>query len=249
MISITCNCVEISAFNEGVAAILTSDDVGFINTKGELIIPTIFEQVSHTKRINTRYMFKEGLSAFVRGGKCGYIDKKGNIVISPEYDAASPFNGGIATVSREGKWGAIDKNGKLVVPIEYDFAQPFSEGVCGVFKDNCCGYVDKSGNEVIPLTAKYDIVNPFKCGIAVVMVGKWTIEKGVNETNGNNRFGAVNKNGELVVELKYQYLSDFSETLAAASIDGQKMYINTAGETVLELPQYELIGVFNEGLA
>lgn len=54
MISITCNCVEISAFNEGVAAILTSDGVGFINTKGELIIPTIFEQVSHTKRINTR---------------------------------------------------------------------------------------------------------------------------------------------------------------------------------------------------
>ena len=51
------------------------------------------------------------------------------------------------------------------------------------------------------------------------------------------------------MELKYQSLSDFSETLAAASIDGKKMYINTSGETVLELPQYDLIGTFSEGMA
>lgn len=264
---ITYNCIGISAFNEGMAEIITSEGVGFINTNGELVIPTNFEHVKHTKMINTHYMFKEGLSAFVKEGKCGYIDKKGNIVISPEYDFASPFNEGIAAVSKEGKWGAIDKNGKMVIPIKYDFVQRTSEGVCGVFKDKRCGYIDILGNNVIPLTAKYDIINPFRCGTAVVMEGKWmlpTPEKNANETDSDylnryreeikkstqkNCFGAINKKGELTVELKYQYLSAFSETLAAASIDGKKLYINTAGETVLELPQYDLIGTFSEGLA
>ena len=32
-------------------------------------------------------------------------------------------------------------------------------------------------------------------------------------------------------------------------IDGKQMYINTAGETVLEVPQYESISTFYEGLA
>lgn len=263
---ITYNCIQISAFNEGLATIINSEGVGFINTNGELVIPTIFDYVNYTKMINTHYMFKEGLSAFVKEGKCGYIDKKGNIVISPEYDCASPFNESIAAVSREGKWGAIDKNGKAVIPIEYDFVQPCSEGVCGVYKDNRCGYIDISGNKVIPLTDKYNLINLFRCGTAVVMEGQLlpTLEKNANDSDNdylnlyreevekatqNNRFGAINKKGELTVEIKYQYLSDFSETLAAAWIDGKKIYINTAGETVFELPQYDLIGTFSEGLA
>lgn len=89
---ITYNCIQISEFNEGLATIINSEGVGFINTNGELVIPTIFEHINNTKMINAHYMFKEGLSAFVKEEKCGYIDKKGNIVISPEYDSASPFN-------------------------------------------------------------------------------------------------------------------------------------------------------------
>lgn len=264
---ISYDCIKISAFSEGMAAIITNEGVGFINTNGELVIPTVFEHVDHMTMTNTHYMFKEGLSSFVKGGKCGYIDKKGDIVISSEYDSASPFNEGIAAVSKEGKWGAIDKNGKVVIPIEYDFVQPSSEGVCGVFKDNRRGYIDILGNNVIPLNDKYDIVHPFKCETAVVMVGKWkipTVERCANESDNdylnryrdevekitqNNFFGAINKKGELTIGLKYKFLSAFSEDLAAASIDGKKLYINTSGETVLDLSQYDLIGAFSEGLA
>ena len=187
--------IRVEAFNEGMAAIMNSDGVGFINTDGKLVIPPIFEHAGHPKAmINTDYIFKDGLSACAKEGKCGYIDKKGNIVISPEYDSASPFNDGIAAVSKEGKWGAIDKNGKTVIPFEYDFVQPSSDGVCGVFKDSRRGYIDTSGNEVIPLTAKYDIIRPFTCGTAVVIVGKWklpALKRRVNESD-NDYFNRYN---------------------------------------------------------
>ena len=75
------NCIDVSEFSEGLAAIRNSDGVGFINTNGELVIPTVFEDVDWNTMLNTRYMFKEGLSAFVKDGKCGYMDKQGNTVI------------------------------------------------------------------------------------------------------------------------------------------------------------------------
>ena len=265
---ITYDCIEISAFSEDMAAIITVEGIGFINVAGELVIPTVFEHIKHPGMINTHYMFREGFSAFVKDGKCGYINKKGNIVISPEYDSASPFNQGVAAVSKEGKWGAIDKSGKTIIPMEYDFVQIPSEGVCGVCQKKRHGYIDQSGNTVIPLNDRYLFMQPFQCGVAVVEVGNLEappLEKKANESDRayleryhkevikvtqNNRYGAINKKGELTVELKYKYLSSFREGIAVATtIDGKKMYINTSGETVLEVPQYDLHGPFSEGLA
>ena len=75
--------------------------------------------------------------------------------------------------------------------------------------------------------------------------------KEVIKVTQNNRYGAINKRGELTVELKYKCLSSFSEGIAVATtIDGKQMYINTSGETVLEVPQDDLLlGNFSEGLA
>ena len=262
------DCIAISEFSEGMATILTVEGVGFINTAGELAIPPVFEHVKKTQdtMLNTYYMFREGLSTFGKDGKCGYMDKQGNTVISPEYDSASPFHQGVAAVAKDGKWGAIDQNGKTIIPLEYDFVQIPSEGVCGVIQNHRRGYIDLSGNTVIPLTDRYMTIAPFQCGAAVVEVGNWPpyLEKKANESDReyldryrdavikasqNNRYGAINKKGELTVELKYQYLSWFCDGLAAASIDGKKMYINTSGETVFEVPQYDQICSFFEGLA
>ena len=261
------NCIGISDFSEGLAAIRTGEGVGFIDTNGELVIPTVFEATNHPQMINAWYMFKEGLSVTVKNGKCGYIDKQGNVVIAPEYDCASPFSQGIAAVCKEGKWGAIDQNGKMVIPMEYTFVQTVREGLCGVYKDPLCGYLDPSGKTVIPLTDKYDLIHLFRCGMAVVTVGNWKLDlpkqnenesaadflkrfrKKVDENFQKNSFGAINQKGELVIEPKYQYISDFGDGLAAATIDGKKVYINTLGQTVFEVPQYNYHGTFFEGLA
>ena len=60
------NCIDVSEFSEGLAAIRNSDGVGFINTNGELVIPTVFEDVEPywNTMLNTRYMFKKGFLRF-----------------------------------------------------------------------------------------------------------------------------------------------------------------------------------------
>lgn len=54
---ITCDCIEITAFSEGLAAIITDEGVGFIDTNGELVIPPIFEHAAPTTTINTNYIW------------------------------------------------------------------------------------------------------------------------------------------------------------------------------------------------
>ena len=260
------NCIGVSEFSEGLAAIRNSDGVGFINTNGELVIPTVFEPINSPPTLN-QYAFNEGLSAFAKDGKCGYIDKQGNVVIAPEYDLVLPFSQGIASVSKEGKWGAINQKGETVIPMEYRFVQNMREGLCGVYKDTFCGYLDQSGKTVIPLTDKYDLIHLFHCGMAIVSVGNWKLDlpkqnenesgddflkrvgKKVDENFQKLSFGAINQKGELIIEPKYQHISDFGDGLAPAAIDGKKVYINTLGQTIFEVPQYDLHGSFNEGLA
>lgn len=68
---------------------------GYINTKGEEIIPCIYDYV---------YYFEEGLAVVEKDSKKGYIDKEGKEVIPCVYDNASDFANGIATVQKDGIW-------------------------------------------------------------------------------------------------------------------------------------------------
>ena len=56
--------------------------VGFINMKGEVVIPLKFQYAGQ---------FSEGLAYAESGGKWGYIDTKGSWVITPRYGKAQGF--------------------------------------------------------------------------------------------------------------------------------------------------------------
>lgn len=92
---------------------------GFINTKGELVIPTIYYDAA---------VFREGLANVAIKDKYGFIDQQGNTVIPFEYDnhLHSYFSNGFATMikRRDGSIicasGVIDVNNRVIVPFEYD---------------------------------------------------------------------------------------------------------------------------------
>lgn len=79
---------------------------GFINTKGEIIIPAEYDFATY---------FSEGLSVVRKNGKYGYINKNGELVIPFRYDYARPFRHGYAKVQIGQKFYIIDKQGKRVL--------------------------------------------------------------------------------------------------------------------------------------
>lgn len=133
-------------FSEGVAAVqkesktiytqygpIPTRALGFINNKGETVIPFKFQsQMSSIE-------FHEGLcgigitkdpNLFGETKKNSFIDKNGEIVISGMFDDAEDFENGVALIKKAGKYGYMNHNGEVIIPCVYDD--------CGYEKDKLC---------------------------------------------------------------------------------------------------------------
>ncbi|MDD6889733.1 MAG: WG repeat-containing protein [Bacteroidales bacterium] len=143
-------------FHEGMASVRYNGKYGFLNDKGDEVIPFKYDCAGH---------FNEGLAAVKSDGKWGFIDKADNIVIPFRYDDARSFNEGVAAVKFNGKWGFIDKNDNVIIPFKYDDAGRFNEGWANVESDEKWGFIDKADNVVISF--RYDYADEFdKKGLA-----------------------------------------------------------------------------------
>lgn len=118
----------------------------------------------------------------------GYIDQSGEFVLKPQYKNAFGFGEGLACVQDEqGEWCIIDIHGnrKAIIQAEIEVAKSFSDGLCAVGRmkevkgytwddeQYLWGFIDMTGNLVIDI--QYDLVTPFKNGIAQVLVDVFKI--------------------------------------------------------------------------
>lgn len=248
-----------SQFSNGLALVHNQNNkCGYINTKGELVIPFNYDYGS--------YSFSDGLAAVSQNGKYGFIDTTGQQVIPFEYDEAGSFSNGIAFVNKNGKIGAINKNGIAVSPFIYDLAWQFQDGVSFVAKDGKVGGIDISGNEVIPFI--YDSANNFSDGLAIVMkdgqcgyintsgqeVIPFQYNNGGDFSSGiagvlrGDKCGFINTSGQEVIPFIYDNFRNVSEGLIAVQKNGKWGYIDTTGKEVIPFI-YDVVGSFSEGLA
>lgn len=98
---------------------ISKGKIGFVNEKGRLAIPPIYDYVAE---------FSDGLAAYCNGcrqkfngdtveyygGLWGYINTDGFESISPQFDSITPFRNGIAVVRIRDLWFKINKNGKAI---------------------------------------------------------------------------------------------------------------------------------------
>lgn len=82
--------------NDGMIAAKLDNKWGFINEKGETIIPFKFDKIG-----SEGYSFSQNLCAVQVGEKWGYIDTKGNFWKEPQFEEAKRFVNAIGTVGAE----------------------------------------------------------------------------------------------------------------------------------------------------
>jgi hypothetical protein len=97
------------------------------------------------------------------------------------------------------------------------------------------------------------------------MAGEWAIEPqfdsagdftdGLAPVSLNGQFGFIDPAGQFVIEPQFTFANPFVEGLAlvnTAPLEAEKMnlvYIDPAGQQVIDVSEYEMVGDFSEGLA
>ena len=205
-------------FREGVATVFVGEKHHIIDKQGNTLA-TLADNITNVEP------FSDGLAPIEIDWKYGYINHEGKVVIPPRFDFAGPFVDGLAIVETNDKWGLIDKGGNYVVPAQYDDADYFSEGVMPVLIDGQWRFVDGQGNTLTILGDKYETVNCLVEGRASVLV--------------NHKLGAIDRNGNLIIDIRFDQLHYFSEGLAYARIGNTHGFVNPSGEFELQRPMHQ----------
>lgn len=182
-----------------------NDKYGFYNLNDGSSIPLEYE--------DARNFFHFGETIVKKNSRWGVIDCHNNVVLPFEYELA--FIDGIGTyrVRKDDLYGIINKDGEILFPFKYKDLGEFNEdGIAyAANSEGAYGYVDKSGNVLIDfkLYKHYDLED-FDGEYAVVRDGF------------GGRKGVINKQGEIVVPMKYQEVRKQSEGIIMVENDGRR---------------------------
>ena len=114
-----------------------------------------------------------------------------------------------------------------------------------IFHTVVYGYIDKSAKWIAkPI---YPEAHPFHDGLGRVRVSG--TNRGRAGITNAGPLGYMDTTGKMVISAKFKKAADFSEGLAAVSLDGKTWgYIDKSGKMVIK-PQFYCAGAFSEGFA
>lgn len=242
-IAITPQFDEAQDFSEGLAAVGLGygehSKWGYINTAGKMVIEPAFEDA---------YKFSEGLALIRLNGMYGFVDATGQIAIEPQFAYSRPFSDGFALITmparrlgpvtfKDEKRFFIDKRGDKLGSLDFSDVSIFSEGLASVSINGKRGYINTTGEFVI--SAEFGgIPGDFAEGLALLLV----------RNNKSNRWGYIDKTGQIVIKPQYPRAHPFSEGLAAVEVDGKFSYIDKSGKEIIKT-EFEAVGDFSDGMA
>lgn len=230
--SLLLNCWEIQIKADSIQ--FTSTELNFIKT---------FDPYQY---VNMDGKFVDGIATFSLLGITGFTNKQGQVVIPAKYFYIKHYGEGLFPAhyidydKDEGKDVICDKNGKELFFTPSSLVGKFSEGLICVRDGNypnLYGFMNAQGQLVIPYQFELDQVYDrayFSEGLACV--------------RKNEKWGHVNKQGQMIVPMKYDDVTAFSEGLAYVKLNNKWGYVNKQGQMIIPM-KYDGATIFSEGLA
>lgn len=234
---------------------------GYLNLKGELIIPATYNQATpfyqheawvqkntsfpcfltdgrgsflrevKLKEVDSIGVFSEGFCWFKLNRKYGFLDTSGNVIVGNKFLQVQPYSNNLAAV-KNSAWGFVNTNGKIVIPQQYTETTSFFQQRAGVFNGVSWGFINPQGKLLVKYT--YDSVGTFSMGVCPVK------RKGV--------WGLIDTNGKVIVKPKFERLLTAKEGLIPALYKGLWGFIDNKGNWALQ-PTFPYLESFSEGVA
>ena len=220
-------------FSEGLAVVKQNGKWGYVNVKGEVIIPAIY--------IDARD-FHEGKAAVKTEKGWGYINADNKLVIPDKFFDARDFSEGLAAVKSsietnksnddgyEGEywghnnelesWRYIKEDGTLAFGDFFRDVSTFYDGVACVYNEKNWYYINKEG--IVVYRTKYDNYYPvhYSDGLIPNVGGELGDEWGYSDLSG-----------KWMIKPQYRSVTEFCDGLAVVEEFGGKMkVVSNAGD-------------------
>lgn len=179
---------QVKYFNDGLCPVQDpkSGKWGYINNKGEVVIPYKFDTAS---------VFQDRVAETMMGDDFLWVDQIGTMAEKSRLQSNQLFSEGVALQQRKGKFVFINRKGKRAFRKKFRYADNFSEGLAVVqpLRSIKRGFIDTRGHLVID--AIYDDARGFSDQVAAVRVDPDEFFKIYNE-NGTPKDGSKRKADE-----------------------------------------------------
>ena len=246
-------------FNNGIAIVNDNRKYGAIDTKGNIVIPIVYNTLGSGVPPTLNGKYTVGL----KEGKLGFVDKANNFysqcfnnlpngwenqvggaylnamsknVDCGLYPIAKGEKWSFYKISPDAKWGYHNHLGTVTIPCTFDSADMFSEGLAKVSRNGQFGYIDTKGTIVIPLQEGLQEASAFHDGLALI--------------KNNGKYGYIDKSGKIVIPCSFVFAQDFNEGMALVGNGTKNTYINKDGKTITDYVfDNDFIRPFSDGLA
>lgn len=197
---------EVRIFSFGLSAVRTGKKWGFINEKGKLVIPIIYDEVD--------YFTQNNLCAVVKNGKSGFINKNGKEIIPIIYDdVRSEQLDDIVIVKKNKKWAFFDNQGKQLSDFIYDnvFRTDYYDFSKDIFTRDKSTFF-KNGAVLVLKNRKYEFLNEkIKPAFQNNQFDYATVFDAFKNAivKRNGKYGMIKPNGDFKVPLEYDFIEPY----------------------------------------
>lgn len=266
---------EVGNFNDGVCPVRKGDFWGAVNEKGTITVPiqydlmyffkygqaivmkdSYFQLIDTSGKVITKEKFDEifipNNSEFYivkNNNLYGTVNLKGEIEIPLQYEFLADADENKLAFTQDSLWGFLEKDGSILCDAKYYSVTGFRCGTATVKKslDDDFNTVNNQGVEIEEEDFKMSENDDRYLGH-----GLYAFTKEIpNEIEELSKYyvGIKDKNGNVIVPLKYDYIGDFHQGYAVVALNFIKGLIDTLGNEVIPLKYTGLIySDFSEGL-
>ncbi len=217
---------KVGYFHEGFASVYDENDkMGFVNTKGKLVIPCQYLGTSFTEGLACVMPYDEKVE------KYGFIDTTGKVVIPFQFKQAgvTSFANGECRAQINGVTCLINKKGEVIFkPTLTKNCMGFNNGLCPSYTNyntrSNWGFYNRKNEWVIQ--PQYENAESFKDGLSVVQKGK--------------KYGVIDTTGKLIIPIEYEtiYCNPAEDGLFALEkiANGDETYLRADGTAFTSIP-------------
>jgi hypothetical protein len=238
---IQCKFNSASSFYTELAIVEVGKNQAVIDKTGNYIIPP--GKYSFPQSASNDQIFANRYIVAGKNGRYGLVDRKGKILVPMKYEYVSAINKEYALVANgQGfSWSKIDdprfglvriSDGKEILsPKYYKIVFNATKALMTVIVNNSTYCLMNMSGKTI---ASYSFIGEFSDNRALV--------------DKNNKYGAVDESGKLIIPLKYDWIGNFYNGTATFDLNNKYGLIDKNGN-ILVKPQFEDGSIYPNGYA